>query len=246
MDALLPLSTVSLHRPIGRARCTPLLISLAGHGLLLALPLLALKAPLPALPLGFSVTLLATTMAQSPAVEATPSLSRGPIPALKSAPSQTLTAKASTTISPPSPSAPLATPPEAASSSAQPQAFLPAPNQGEPAATASVKSGLMSENYALAQYGQTLSALLANQQRYPRLAEMRGWEGEVRLRLRIARKGALVDVQISRSSGYDILDRSALKLVQDSPLPPPPANSGFSSEEILDITIPIHYRLRRS
>ena len=40
----------------------------------------------------------------------------------------------------------------------------------------------------LERYGRNLSSLLARQQNYPRLAALRGWEGEVQLRVTIARK----------------------------------------------------------
>lgn len=44
---------------------------------------------------------------------------------------------------------------------------------------------------------------------YPRLAERRGWQGEVLLHFRLSRRGAIESVQVARSSGYPLLDQSA-------------------------------------
>jgi protein TonB len=93
-------------------------------------------------------------------------------------------------------------------------------------------------------YAQSLSALLARQRSYPSVAAMRGWEGEVRLVLRIARRGGLIEVQVQHSSGYDVLDRNAVQLVQQAaPLPQPP--EGLAGSEF-QVSVPIQYRLRKS
>ena len=96
----------------------------------------------------------------------------------------------------------------------------------------------------LGRYAQQLSRLLASHQEYPRLAAQRGWEGEVRLRLKVARQGNLLSVQVDRSSGYDILDQHALQLVDlASGLPPLP--DGLEGSEIL-VIVPVNYRLKKS
>lgn len=95
----------------------------------------------------------------------------------------------------------------------------------------------------LAHYGQTLSEILARQQQYPRLAAARGWEGEVVLKLVIARKGQLVGAQVIRSSGHAVLDESALALVTAAqPFPPVP---GQTPDRDLEVTVPVHYQLRK-
>ena len=43
---------------------------------------------------------------------------------------------------------------------------------------------------------------------------MRGWEGEVRVRVRVARKGSLLGVTLDHSSGYEILDKHALAMLE--------------------------------
>lgn len=104
---------------------------------------------------------------------------------------------------------------------------------------------------AMARYIRLLGDLLAQQQQYPRLAAMRGWEGEVRLRLQMARKGTIIAVRVVHSSGFEVLDQHAVQLVQSATLPPPPAAyfstaapDGASPD--FQIDIPIHYSLKRS
>lgn len=95
---------------------------------------------------------------------------------------------------------------------------------------------------ALAAYRQQLSALFAQQRSYPRLAAMRGWEGEVRLRLRVARRGNLVAVDVERSSGFDVLDQHARALLAAlGDLPPPPGDGGE-----IQVVVPINYKLDRT
>ena len=96
----------------------------------------------------------------------------------------------------------------------------------------------------LGRYAQQLSRLLASHQEYPRLAAQRGWEGEVRLRLKVARQGNLLSVQVDRSSGHDILDQHAMQLVDlASGLPPLP--DGLEGSEI-SVIVPVNYRLKKS
>lgn len=93
-------------------------------------------------------------------------------------------------------------------------------------------------------YRQRLTALLAGVQDYPRVAALRGWEGEVRLRLKIARKGNLLGIALDRSSGYDVLDRHALAMLEGrGDLPPLP--EALDASEI-QVIVPINYKLRKT
>lgn len=97
---------------------------------------------------------------------------------------------------------------------------------------------------ALEGYRQRLAALFAGIQDYPRVAAMRGWEGEVRLRLKIARKGNLLGVALDRSSGYDVLDRHALAMLEGrGDLPPLPEALEVSEIQVI---VPINYKLRKT
>ncbi|MFZ5807620.1 MAG: energy transducer TonB [Verrucomicrobiota bacterium] len=49
---------------------------------------------------------------------------------------------------------------------------------------------------------------------YPEYARQRGWEGIVKIRVHIDEQGRVQDARVVKSSGYDILDRSALKTVR--------------------------------
>lgn len=95
----------------------------------------------------------------------------------------------------------------------------------------------------LERYGRSLSSLFARQQQYPRLAALRGWEGEVQVRVTIARKGNIVATQIVRSSGFEVLDQNAIQLVASSgPLPRPP--EALQNKE-LQIIVPVLFKLEK-
>ena len=95
----------------------------------------------------------------------------------------------------------------------------------------------------LERYGRSLSSALARQQQYPRIAAMRGWEGEVQLRITIARKGNIVATQVVHSSGFEVLDQNAVQLVTNAgPLPRPPET--LQNREI-QIIVPVHYKLEK-
>ncbi len=109
-----------------------------------------------------------------------------------------------------------------------------------PLATQAVRP--VDDSQALDDYGRSLLETLARRQQYPRLAALRGWEGEVRLSLKVAGKGGLLTVQVVRSSGYELLDRHALELVQGATLPALPGS--FGDREI-QVVIPVHYKLQK-
>lgn len=94
---------------------------------------------------------------------------------------------------------------------------------------------------AMARYADALASLIARHRSYPRMAQLRGWQGEVELELRIAPDGRLVDAQVSRSSGFDALDRHALKMARLArPLPQPP--EALRSRQFT-VLVPVVFRL---
>lgn len=90
-------------------------------------------------------------------------------------------------------------------------------------------------------YGKQISAHLQRSRSYPRIAQMRGWQGSVVIRLDYDAQGRSVSARVIQSSGYEVLDNDALnkvKVMQPFPLPPDSLlNSAFS------VSIPINYSL---
>ena len=104
-------------------------------------------------------------------------------------------------------------------------------------------ASMPSQEELLASYRRRLTDLLARHQEYPRVAAMRGWEGEVRVRVRVARKGSLLGVTLDHSSGYDILDKHAIAMLEGlGGLPALPEEYGSSE---LQVVVPVSYSLRK-
>lgn len=125
---------------------------------------------------------------------------------------------------------------------AAPVAATPVATPVLPPAAAAVAPRPQAE--LLAGYRQRLSELFARQQEYPRVAALRGWEGEVRLRLKVARKGNLLAVHLDHSSGFEVLDQHALAMLEAlASLPPLP--EGLEASEI-QVVVPVNYKLRKT
>lgn len=90
-------------------------------------------------------------------------------------------------------------------------------------------------------YGSLLSREFAKHKQYPRLAQMRGWQGTTKVELHIDASGNVISSGISESSGFDILDKQALEMVRKaSPLPLPPDT--LRGREFV-IIVPVAFRL---
>ena len=126
---------------------------------------------------------------------------------------------------------------------------VPAAASARPAAEnavlpASTAAAAPAQADLLAAYRRQLAELFARHQEYPRVAALRGWEGEVRLRLTVARKGNLLHIEVERSSGYGILDQHALAMVGElSGLPALPA--ALEGNEI-QVLVPVNYKLKKT
>ena len=208
------------------------------------------QGPLKMPPLLASIRLAMPAMAAAPestppsVQQSTPQTRQRPVPA-QPAPLAGQRAAAATPLAAPAASQSAAGV-QAATSPATPE--LPAaPSATAPAAAAPVAQAPVAAEVAaeaLARYRQRLTSLLARQQSYPRIAEMRGWEGEVRLRLRVARKGQLLAVALDRSSGHAVLDEHAAAMLAElGSLPPLP--EAVEGSEIL-VVVPINYRLNKT
>jgi protein TonB len=103
--------------------------------------------------------------------------------------------------------------------------------------TASHSSTSHVRNQILGQLQTNLSRYLA----YPPLARQRGWEGTVLLGLRVDSDGHIEGVHVTNSSGYAILDNSALNsLTQISRLA---ETVVWLNGKGIDMQLPVIYRL---
>jgi len=76
---------------------------------------------------------------------------------------------------------------------------------------------------------------------YPPLAKRQGWQGEVKVGLRVYADGRLSDIHLVASSGHGILDRAALRsLAQVQQLD---GGAGWLDGGHFDMVLPIQYRL---
>lgn len=77
---------------------------------------------------------------------------------------------------------------------------------------------------------------------YPSFAIQRGWQGTVWLKLRIEPSGKLEQIQLADSSGYSVLDRSAVETAREIGYLPG-ANRWLNGQP-LEMRVPIVYQLR--
>ena len=96
-------------------------------------------------------------------------------------------------------------------------------------------------NAALAQYGSTLFRAFAKHKQYPKIAQMRGWQGQCTLEIKVDSAGNVQSTRIKESSGYDALDNQAIEMSKKAaPFPAPPnALQGRS----FTISVPISFKL---
>jgi len=92
-------------------------------------------------------------------------------------------------------------------------------------------------NHLLGQLQTRLSRYLV----YPPLARSRGWEGTVLLGLRVGSNGHLEKIRIEHSSGYAVLDNSALNSLNR--LDQLAEASAWLNGRGLDMQLPVIYRL---
>jgi protein TonB len=66
---------------------------------------------------------------------------------------------------------------------------------------------------ALKSYGSVLTDVIGKRKRYPRMAQLRGWQGTTELKVLVSSDGKLKDVTVAHSSGFDVLDQQAISMV---------------------------------
>lgn len=96
-------------------------------------------------------------------------------------------------------------------------------------------------NAALNGYNNALWGKIGKYKQYPKIAQMRGWQGEVIVELLLDGNGKLKSKKILTSSGYEVLDKQALEMIDKAaPFPSPPEALRASS---FSITVPIPFKL---
>ena len=96
-------------------------------------------------------------------------------------------------------------------------------------------------NAALNGYNNALWGKIGKYKQYPKIAQMRGWQGEVIVELLLDGNGKLKSKKILSSSGYEVLDKQALEMIDKAaPFPSPPEALRASS---FSITVPIPFKL---
>lgn len=90
-------------------------------------------------------------------------------------------------------------------------------------------------------YGNSLSREIGKHKRYPRIAQMRGWEGTVRLLLEIDSHGKVVSVSIEEASDREVLNTEAQEMVKRM-VQPPPVPEALRGRSFT-VRVPIAFRL---
>jgi protein TonB len=98
-----------------------------------------------------------------------------------------------------------------------------------------IDSTVLRKEYITAQYG-VIRDKVYRALSYPAYAQEEGWQGMVKLSFQVNPNGSVDSVHVLKSSGYNLLDNSAVKAVrQAAPFPYAPAR--------LQIILPVSYRL---
>lgn len=123
----------------------------------------------------------------------------------------------------------------------------PAPKEVAPPAPAEVISKISNVvpqeqvTQSIESYSSLLANAIAKYKQYPKIAQMRGWQGTVIADLEIDSKGSVISVKIKKSSTYEVLDNEALEMIKKaSPFPAPPDNLRGKNFNVL---VPISFKL---
>ncbi|GAA6157814.1 hypothetical protein NBRC116588_32870 [Pyruvatibacter sp. HU-CL02332] len=126
---------------------------------------------------------------------------------------------------------------------AQPNPGSAAPQRSAGGGAGTGQSDANASAVAKASYAQLLLSRLQRAIVYPRRAQRRNVEGDVRIEFVLAASGALRSVKLVATSGSDILDNAALELVRRvSPFPAVPRDLSPSGQDFAFVTT-INYRL---
>lgn len=229
-----------LERPLGAAVITSLAVHAAAMSLSLPAPRVSPFEP----PAVLQVSLNEVAVSRAPSLEPASLAPSPPLPAKRIKPEPRKhepvpLARASESAAP----SPAAIVEEERVQASAPERDVASPAPLPPLAP-QVMAPLVPSSELLSSYGQMISHALARYREYPRIAQMRGWEGAVTMRLRVAPSGRLIDAKVQTSSGHEVLDQQAMEMVaRAGRLPPPP--DGLHGREEVAVMVPIVFRLER-
>jgi periplasmic protein TonB len=93
----------------------------------------------------------------------------------------------------------------------------------------------------LSAYRRALYSAVDSRKQYPLLARRGGMQGTVFLEVVINRDGRILRAELLQSSGHEVLDRAAMRLIRSmGKLPKPPTGLNFSEQTL---QIPLRYSL---
>lgn len=96
-------------------------------------------------------------------------------------------------------------------------------------------------NAALGQYSSTLGRAIAKHKSYPKIAQMRGWQGDCLLDLKLDGNGNVLSASVKETSGHEVLDNQALEMARKAaPFPAPP---DVLRDRSFNITVPVSFKL---
>ena len=156
--------------------------------------------------------------APTPQPAAEPAIEPAPV---AEAPAETIS------LEPPAPPAP-AKAGEATASTAAPAAASAGAPPAEPAA----------DPGSLERYRLELKVVAAKYKRYPRMATDNNWKGVVALRVVVGPSGQLAALNVTKTSGHEVLDRQAQEMFRsaaaDVPVPPVLRGKQFAVDVAVD------------
>ncbi len=113
---------------------------------------------------------------------------------------------------------------------------------GAAAQQAGSAQGSASGSDAVSSYRALISEKLAKHKSYPRRAKIRKQQGTVLITFILAADGSLLDLYISKSSGYHLLDDATLKMVKKSaPFAPFPKSY---TDKTMTFKYPVSYNIK--
>ena len=94
---------------------------------------------------------------------------------------------------------------------------------------------------ALGQYSSTLGRAIAKHKQYPKIAQIRGWQGDCLLDLKLDGSGNVLSASVKKSSGHEALDNQALEMARKAaPFPAPP---DVLRDRSFNLTVPVSFKL---